>query len=319
MALPIVPHTSCLLPRAPLELERRIFEIAATQNGGDIPRFMRTAWRVREWTEPLLYRILFFRLTPTVPFGPVVVPIEDRHWLPYIPFPAFLTLLSVKPTSFFERHVRHIFIDAGIEAYSLVLYIVILTACSHITDLYILHPPTPDYIPIICRLHSLRRLAIQAVPLFAPNQVNFGSALFRNITHLQLLDFDDYLPQHLGEQLALAPCLTHVSFSVFFNVPALHTRVRTNTQLQCIVFLDAGWPSVDLAAPLEIPDDRVVVIRHTNFFTEFFRGSRNGDDYWGLAEAFIHAKRQGEVDGSLYVISTRSNPWRGRSVGVRNE
>ncbi|KAJ7741701.1 hypothetical protein B0H16DRAFT_1564897 [Mycena metata] len=48
-------------PVLPPELERIIFEMAALLRPTNIPNLMRTAWRVKNWVEPLLYRTVFIQ------------------------------------------------------------------------------------------------------------------------------------------------------------------------------------------------------------------------------------------------------------------
>ncbi|KAK6991807.1 hypothetical protein R3P38DRAFT_229330 [Favolaschia claudopus] len=215
-------------PHLPLELERIVFELAALEDWTEIPWLMRTAWRVKQWLEPLLYRTLW--VYPSVAMDPGMAN-PDFAEVPQISTANMLRLISRKSNSFLAASVRHLFINLDFGDRPCLLQILILNACPELTDLYLYDTATSsDHLPLLCRLKWLSHLAIRVSDLFPRRFANFGSPLFRNVTHLQLLDHHSTLPVLLGQSLSLAPCLSHVAFSFFTDVLEVHDSVRVNTQ-----------------------------------------------------------------------------------------
>ncbi|KAJ7472369.1 hypothetical protein B0H11DRAFT_2038757 [Mycena galericulata] len=74
----------------PVELEREIFETAATLHRQSIPSLLRVARRVLIWIEPLLYKVIDFD-------SPMV---HAAH-----------RAMRIKPASFFQDSVRHLMLS----------------------------------------------------------------------------------------------------------------------------------------------------------------------------------------------------------------
>ncbi|KAJ6465761.1 hypothetical protein C8R45DRAFT_805596, partial [Mycena sanguinolenta] len=191
-------------PRLPPELECCIFEIAALSCPLSIPSLVLIARRVKDWVEPLLYRVI---LVPgTVTPGRLRMA-EEVHRFPSVPYKILARTIARKPPSFFQS-VTHVFVD-GFRAHGELN--LILAACTHIVNLAYFGIPSPSDRKSLDRLQCLRRLTIMAEPLFSPHGLDFTAALFHNITHLELLDDCHGLPDGIGPRLALAPALTHIS------------------------------------------------------------------------------------------------------------
>ncbi|KAJ6585899.1 hypothetical protein B0H19DRAFT_1250656 [Mycena capillaripes] len=175
----------------------------------------------------------------------------------------------------------------------------ILAACPRVRNLFVLDDLTPQYLPILSQLDCLLRLAIDQIDLeslFEPSAIDFGEPLFRNLTHLELLDGSLDLPS----DVALIPNLTHIAFNTNSGIAALHSRTHANARLRCIVFLR---PSHLGEESIPFSDTRLVCIRQTNFRADWLSGATTGVDYWALADAFIAAKQAGKIDRSWYCIS----------------
>ncbi|KAF7369654.1 hypothetical protein MVEN_00296400 [Mycena venus] len=280
-------------PRLPPELERSIFEIAALLRPTDIPALLRIAWRVKLWIEPLLYRAIFLSFT---------LDASEREGFPEIPLDTLLKKISTEAGSLVPSSVRHIFLELE-EDQKISAVEAILAACPGVTNIFVLDDLTPEYLPILSRLPCLLRLTIDVPPLFSPGVIDFGAPLFRNLTHLELVDGSRDLPSDIG----LIPNLTHIAFNIDSGIATLHGRIQANAQLRCIAFLHT---SVALAETSPISEDtRFLCIRQTNFRADWIRGATIGVDYWALADAFIAAKQAGKVDRSQYCISdTDRNP-----------
>ncbi|KAJ6571218.1 hypothetical protein B0H19DRAFT_658249 [Mycena capillaripes] len=131
-------------PRFPPELEREIFEIAAPSLPMAIPTLMLIASRVRDWVEPLLYRVI------------IVIP-SWRHisGFPVVPIDTLLRKIVNKPQSFFAG-ARHMLLNGAIEAPSIEA---ILAACPGVTNL-ISHSYLAYSLHALGGLQCLRRLAV---------------------------------------------------------------------------------------------------------------------------------------------------------------
>ncbi|KAJ7856788.1 hypothetical protein B0H13DRAFT_1641286 [Mycena leptocephala] len=272
----------------PPELERVIFEISALSRPIDIPNLMLIAWRVKEWVEPLLYRIVLLSSS-----------LKSRE----IPgFPVFtadilLRVIASKPPGFLQNAVRHLLLDyqagqpSDVDA--------IFMACNRVTNLFQSFAPTTN----VRALQHLQRLAISWDQAFLDHSlVDNPSSFLNNLTHLELLDgyWNRESVDHVCGQLALIPSLTHISFN---EVPdentIFYTALLENVRLHCFVFLSVSLGYVDDAQPL-LEDDRLVCIEQDeDFRVDWLRGAHSGEDYWALADAFIAAKRAGRVERTL--------------------
>ncbi|KAJ6589652.1 hypothetical protein B0H19DRAFT_1249183 [Mycena capillaripes] len=229
--------------------------------------------------EPLLYRVIF-----------VSTLADEMEGFPAIPIDILLNKIAIKPASFFESSVSHIFLDIE-PTVELSVREVILTACTHVKDLFLLDTCDPQYLHSLGRFQSLTHLTMETRPLFTPGEIDFTAPLFRNLTHLEFLDDCEESPSDIGSSLALIPNLTHVAFNPDWDVPAihaLHARIRTNARLQCIVFF---LPNLGFTGGPDSEDIRFVCIVQGSFRADWLRGAAAGKNSWALAEAFIAAKQ----------------------------
>ncbi|KAJ6550165.1 hypothetical protein B0H19DRAFT_186779 [Mycena capillaripes] len=304
--------STLLEPRLPPELERAIFEIAAFDWPTTIPTLALIAWRVKNWVEPLLYRTLWLATGPRLPRA------GQRRGFPVVPAPILLKAITNKPPAFLASAVKSLFIShIGDIDPSTIEYF--LTACTGVTNLCTRRPLEP-HLRALGDMTRLHRLAVDVTNLFSSHATDFTHPLFRNLTHLELLDFPARpdASDALCAGLSLIPNLTHVAFSgalLCYTLepssmqPLLNT---TCTQLQCIVCL-SPYAYLDNADEMEgvrplSTDDRFVYIGRTDM--GWPRGVQTGEDYWELAEAFIAAKRAGKVDRSRYHVTDTDMSWR---------
>ncbi|KAJ7914453.1 hypothetical protein B0H13DRAFT_2002713, partial [Mycena leptocephala] len=282
----------------PLELERVIFEVSALSRPIDIPNLMLIAWRVKEWVEPLLYRVVLLSSS-----------LKSRKISGFPVFTAdiLLRVIASKPPGFLQNAVRNLLLDyqagqpSDVDA--------IFMACNRVTNLVQSFAPTIN----VRALQHLQRLAIGWYQTFLDHSpVDNPSSFLNNLTHLELLDgfWDPEFVDHLCAQLALIPSLTHISFNeVPHENTTFYTALVENVRLRCFVFLSVSLGYVDDAQPL-LEDDRLVCIeQHEDFRVDWLHGTHSGEDYWALADAFIAAKRAGQVERSEYAISDRGGQW----------
>ncbi|KAF7365194.1 hypothetical protein MVEN_00391000 [Mycena venus] len=209
---------------------------------------------------------------------------------PLVPLNNLLNAITTKPPSFFRSAVRYIFLQGSAQK---------------------LPPETVDTVLEACPgIVSLASAVSQSISsrFSHPAKSTFTRPLFRNITHLEILDNSNRLPLELCTGLSLMPHLTHVAFNPIPKITRLFDALQANARLQCIVLLS---PPSFSAIPDEVLlhlDVRYVCIRQTDFNLDWLRGASTGEDYWTLADTFIAAKRAGRVDYSLHIITDIDNP-----------
>ncbi|KAJ7784758.1 hypothetical protein B0H16DRAFT_1682050 [Mycena metata] len=186
----MAPNLPSRNPRLPLELEREVFEMAASSLG-NIFNLILVASRVKEWSvyaqspniqggnapanriEPLLYR--------------VVVRVYNRNdGLPrFTPFETLVHKIGSKPPVFWSKSVKSLAFY-GIEEQDPVEQI--LTACTGLVRLCTASPRS-RFLPALKNFPALRHLCIEIEALFGGlSFVDFAHPAFHNITHLELLD-----------------------------------------------------------------------------------------------------------------------------------
>ncbi|KAJ6550155.1 hypothetical protein B0H19DRAFT_1265015 [Mycena capillaripes] len=285
------PSTPVEDPRLPPELERLIFELAAISRPTSIPKLMLISWRVKEWVEPLLYRVVLLAKKGTRMRG-----------FPIFTVDRFLQAIAAKPPGFFNNAVKHLFLEVGkiSEAET------ILSACNHVTNLFASRVLGLDT-PALWALRDLRRLTVDLGMFLERYTLECVSATFRNITHLELLNFwdDDWRVEDLWARLALIPHLTHISFNCAPDLAGFYSALHTDKRLHYIVFLSLVPETHQLGS-----DDRFVFVsQETLYWQDWLLGAHRGKDYWTVAESFIAARRAGKVEPSVYRISDKDN-WR---------
>ncbi|KAJ6550003.1 hypothetical protein B0H19DRAFT_1378707 [Mycena capillaripes] len=298
------PNPYLLIPRLPFELERVIFEIAALSRPTTIPKLILVARRVKQWIEPLLYRVIF-----------LCCPLSERQMhCRSLGFPIFtdgrlLQIAKEKPVAFLRHAVTHLYIGSFVQP---PVVNSILTTCTHVTNLFI--QPNPSYhMHPLSALICVRYLTIdaEAVLKYYDPATGVLHPLFLNLTHIELFVWT-YHPlwnwNALCERLTLMPHLTHVSFTLMLRDLVPHSTLRANARLQCIVFLTSE--EMDEQSPL-LGDSRFLCIdAKTEYQLDWLRGAHTGEDYWALADDFITARRVGKVDESQYRIVDTDDSWR---------
>ncbi|KAJ7256890.1 hypothetical protein C8J57DRAFT_1343247 [Mycena rebaudengoi] len=114
----MVPYTP---PSFPPELEREIFEIAATEHPETIPTLVLVAHRVLHWIEPLLYRTLL--LTRNLP--------QDK---------TALLLAAQRTPAKFTKYVRNLLLWPGDTSLHFDCAILLMSLCSGTSRLALFDP-----------------------------------------------------------------------------------------------------------------------------------------------------------------------------------
>ncbi|KAJ7267098.1 hypothetical protein C8J57DRAFT_1326611 [Mycena rebaudengoi] len=284
-------------PRLPPELERHIFELAATYQPGTITTFLRVARRVLIWLEPLLYRVLFIRTESNLEWAPKVISGIRRA-------------LQSKPPDFFHNAVRHVMIDSNVDK-SAQEFEGLLEVCTGLVGLVSTYSH-PRLLAILARI-QVQRLYIPLEDLFRhlPNDLrhlpnDLTHPMFASVTHLYPFDAPTRMVDSTYLQLPLLPELTHLSLkyqlrsivpTVLADLPRL--RVLVN------IWPKAARPKAeDVASNPPITDARFVVVVWDASWGNFENEARGGKDFWTQADKFIAKKLRGEIEESCFLLDT---------------
>ncbi|KAJ7659566.1 hypothetical protein DFH06DRAFT_400114 [Mycena polygramma] len=266
-------------PRFPPELERMIFEIAAVLScPKTILKLMLVAWRVKDWLEPHLYRIV--AISTSIARGPL----SSRR----IPFSR---IIDERP-GLLESCVEHLFLDNSGLAGAL------LTRCTRITNLFA--QISANHLAAIAALPCLRRLAADS-DVFRQAAVDNLHGAFRDVTHVEVLSCSTGDSNHLAGDLARIPNLTHIAFNTELDLGAFHNGLaaypRLATRLHCIVFLMTDPQDSENTTGVFVDDIRLVCVYPLiEFRLDWIRGAESRQDYWAVADEAIAVRRAGTRD-----------------------
>ncbi|KAJ7718446.1 hypothetical protein B0H16DRAFT_1475584 [Mycena metata] len=280
-------------PRLPPELERLTFEMAASTLGS-IFYLILVASRVKEWVEPLLYR--------------VIASGNHAPGRPIAPLAAVVATFGSKPFAFWSTNVKSFFLyhDPATDHLNDDALLRIIAACTGLVRLraHYARPHRPNFRPlsVLGNFHALRYLTTEITTLFGDaTTIDFTHPVFRNLTHLELIDalssFDT--AHQICTGLTDIPNLTHIAFMTEMLGKALQPLLHLFTHLRAIVAL--GTRDEDLFTELTT-EDRFVWIGQHDFANDWLSGADTGEDHWTLADEFIAARRAGKVDRSRFYI-----------------
>ncbi|KAJ6502872.1 hypothetical protein C8R47DRAFT_1210922 [Mycena vitilis] len=273
-----------LEPYFPLDLEQEIFETAAVRDPTMIPPLLRVCRRVHSWVEPLLYRVL---------------EIVDRN------DPA-LSAAQIKSASFLHSAVRHVYLDIPMDLPKQLKKL--LKDCTGMTDLCIGEMFQIDLFDLLGPI-CLRQLNVCVWGDASDRRYLLQHPFLRSITHLSLSEQSSGRCATWEEWSALAtlPALTHLCLSLGFGSEALIHALRECPRL-AIAVAAFGYgakehaKAVSFADQIATPvsDPRLVVLIVWFREQDWTDGAQGGKDSWFRAQAFIDAKRRGEIAEDCY-------------------
>ncbi|KAJ7079463.1 hypothetical protein C8R44DRAFT_992609 [Mycena epipterygia] len=298
--------------RLPTELEREIFRLCAFTRPKTIPKLMLVALRVKEWIEPLMYRVIFL---PAVEEGRKSGTSRLDEY-PTCTVSRLFRLLEEKPASSFHKSVKHLFIDFPHYG-SRHDVIRLLTSCSGVTNLVlgkvwereisgvgtISMEPHP-VLPLLADIQTLQMLSVHIGTLFGDLSPDFTHPMFRNITHLHILDSRSEMSRWSG--LSLIPNLTHLAVTRSSVLRICTHLLRSCQKLRYLVYLPALGDDIMAGDPLCVElsgDPRFVAVTCIRLDTDWQVGAHTGENYWTRAEAFVAAKRARKIAPHEYWIS----------------
>ncbi|KAJ7641020.1 hypothetical protein FB45DRAFT_1124370 [Roridomyces roridus] len=189
-----------------------------------------------------------------------------------------------------------------------------LSSCPGITTLYLRGSSVgPHLLPVLAEM-QIKRLGIALMDLFPEGGFDGGHALFRSVTHLEIL-LPDYMDLSGWDiPIGRMPSLTHLTFTIAPGpavIRPLLKRCPSLRVLRLFPVLQPPGPENTRAftrryisdAQLESPDARIVMygVPHRYDRSQWVLAARGEDDVWIPAGQFIERKRRGEVGDSLSV------------------
>ncbi|KAF8664591.1 hypothetical protein AX16_000723 [Volvariella volvacea WC 439] len=279
-------------PRLPPELERIIFELAARSSRKRVaPVLMLVARRVREWLEPLQHEIVvrYFDGEGRKPTGASI------HHIRHILFATTVTTLETKTYLSQCHNVYNLALWSHVDADSLAVLTAVLRSPHR-------RSTTPPF----------RRLSTSLSDLFSQN-VDFHHAIFRHITHLDVVDRWDAWEK--DNNFACLPALTHLAFNSESPITIIANCLSRCPKLELLVIL--GVRHVDelkaqippfrtknvfdkktgamVTVRTDVPEDRVVMNLPEGpggWIGDWVRSAECGDDFWSRGEEIVKRRRR---------------------------
>nr|GAT57025.1 predicted protein [Mycena chlorophos] len=288
-----------LVQRLPTELERIIFEEAATCHSSSILKLIRVARRVRVWIEPFLYRTL---ITDNTPRGL-----------------ALQRTIYTKRPGFFREHTRQLYLTGAgkwCESYVRDLLLELLSkGGTGVSSLAVSGIWTTPQQKLLQNLAGVRRWSGFLYSLFGHEMIyddlstHFAScACFALVTHMDIFDtFGDEDASSLCTALSTLPKLTHLCFTDATPL-VLKTVAEQCPELKVLVYMpsrinDARLMADHPPAPFATLEPRfaVNVLVSRRFWRDWeFNSDPHTSGFWAAAEAFVDRKRRGDKTASAY-------------------
>ncbi|KAJ7289634.1 hypothetical protein C8J57DRAFT_1494057 [Mycena rebaudengoi] len=172
--------------------------------------------------------------------------------------------------AFFEKHVRHLSLDArppftkNLEVHSI---------CTKVQNLATCGGPAPSFLPYVGRMRP-RRLSVHAFDLFA-GPPDFLHPVFPNVAHFDVVDglFSTY-DHNYWMDLASLPCLTHLSFNCYFqHIPDQFLRMllKESQLLQTLILV--VWDELEGESTYPTHDTRFVIAACRGYKEDWIRGA----------------------------------------------
>ncbi|KAJ7123276.1 hypothetical protein C8R43DRAFT_1241164 [Mycena crocata] len=155
--------------------------------------------------------------------------------------------------------------------------------------------PVLDALPLRRLSACLRRFFHNSGP-----KIDFSYPLFSQITHLDILDWDDHWPFY--SDIAKMPALTHVSLSYHQSIPRDICRgvLGHCKKLKVLVIVPSSrrilksFSREPRIADL-LTDPRFVLVLVTDDLENWEISARGGDDYWAIADTIVEKQRWEDV------------------------
>ncbi|KAJ7100935.1 hypothetical protein B0H15DRAFT_1018204 [Mycena belliarum] len=271
-------------PMFPPELERRIFETAASSYPGALPILLRVARRVLIWIEPLLYRVVIFSR-------------DNGH---FERVSAFMSKRNSRPPEFFHAVREMILHRSG--HWPLEVQRDVLARCTQLVGLCSTISLGPTFLPVLGTMH-LRQLSIPLGNLL--DDQGLAHPAFASITHIYIRDHP-YETDDICTQTPSMPALTHLSLNHARSADVIRMLLAECAKLEVLIVhfvFAAAFAEWAQAGPID--DERFVCMPHTHCSMDWHTAVVGLPHPWSRAEDFVAAKRRKDVDGRLRDVDLR--------------
>ncbi|KAK7044909.1 hypothetical protein R3P38DRAFT_2881595 [Favolaschia claudopus] len=197
----------------PVELEREIFELAASTDVGTALRLALVAHRVQTWVEPIIYSKVVvvnapevdrqMQLSRSILRGRTSKNPSARKATNEPQIHRFIRTIPLRPASFFARHVSSLQVGNLTEPE----LVTVLSTCTGISELGWWSSNITPSVGEVLHALKLRRLSVDHT--FEFEQIHTTS-MFATITHLDL-SFRNTFYRHDPPPLKHFTALTHLS------------------------------------------------------------------------------------------------------------
>ncbi|KAJ7100908.1 hypothetical protein B0H15DRAFT_817655 [Mycena belliarum] len=268
-------------PVFPPELERRIFETAASIYPGTIPILLRVACRVLIWIEPLLYRVVVFNRL-------------NGH---FERVSAFMRKRNSRPPEFYHAVREMILHRSG--HWPLEVQRDVLARCTQLVGLCSTIPLGPTFLPVLGAMH-LRHLSIRLANLL--DDQGLAHPAFASITHIYIRE-RPYETDDICTQIPSMPALTHLSLNHARSTDVIRVLLAECANLEVlIVHFASATAFAEWAQADPIDDVRFVCMPHTHCSLDWHTAIEGLPHPWSIAEDFVAAKGRKDIDAGEYWI-----------------
>ncbi|KAJ7057511.1 hypothetical protein C8F01DRAFT_1372174 [Mycena amicta] len=287
---PVGARTAPLLPQ---ELEREIFQLAASSNEECIGNLMRVARRTLTWTEPFLFVSIKMYASGADDIQQTFF-LEGRE----------------RPPDFFANAVRHVVVSTWDPVFCAALKL-----CSRATHVAIAGIRENDHNEVFAIFSQmpLRRLATHLLKfLHSTSDIHKHAKLpfCKDLTHLDLFDTEFDLAQ-LYPFITSLPSLTHLALGFLASWTFIESLLSECRHLQVLVVLwEPARAGEGLWASSTVP------LRDARFVMCTFRSweegvqhpySEDAECYWDDVETFLAAKRNKTIPENFFWASSSSS------------
>ncbi|KAJ7255552.1 hypothetical protein C8J57DRAFT_1655028 [Mycena rebaudengoi] len=268
---------SDISPSLPFDLEREIFEMAATRYPETIPALLLVAQRVFQWIEPIFYRTLVFKAK------------SSRDPAAFCPESAKLA-----------KYVQNMLIWSA--PYRVDFALRVLSSCSGIRKLMLFEPHL-TMLPALEKM-QLRQLTVDLQRLFGITAIDPARPLFGALTHLRLFDHPE------GLNVAEFPALTHLCLSNYPELDFISATLANCRRLCVLVIMFWSQPRVLRYSKLDllIDDLRFVLMSLSikECMEDWKLGAKGGRDFWFHTEKFVSRRRRGDIEPGMSCFIRRN-------------
>ncbi|KAJ7636371.1 hypothetical protein FB45DRAFT_446095 [Roridomyces roridus] len=272
-----------LPPLLPPELEKKDFELAAYCEPRTVPRLMLVAWRVKQWVQSFLYRVVM--LQGSLDSFENARSHQAKLSYPFSDNADFSRIRAISPL-ILRKSVHHLYMDCVPPDVAKI----ILSTCHSVHNLWIsLRAGNESSIVEMAGHLPLRRLYCFIDELFGREApIDFNLPIFSHLTHLELFSMHECdLSEWAG--IATIPHLTHFAFDEVALLPLAATVLQRSRSLRVLIMCYGtleGHPEAELLRQ----DVRFVQLDSLQYRKDWRAGALGASDYWARAEEVVTAR-----------------------------